>query len=99
VQTADTQADFVSHAMRRHGGIKIFAAITIDITESCLKMRRIISDRHPGIISLNYQAHVADLLIEDVCKTPCCKGIIFPAIAVSYYVRSHSRLSALFKEL
>jgi Protein of unknown function (DUF 659) len=98
-QTAENQADFVSHAMRRHGGIKNFAAFTTDNTESSLKMRRIISDRHPGIISLNDQAHVADLLIEDICKTPWCHGVLVRAIAVSNYVCSHSRLSALFKEL
>lgn len=59
-------------------------------------MRRQVAERNPGLVSLNDQAHVSNLLIGDLCKEGWVKGVIQWALVVSSYVRGHQRLLAAY---
>lgn len=44
----------------------IFNAVTSGNAEACLEMRRLVTEQNPGMVSLNDQADVVNLLIKDI---------------------------------
>ena len=95
-QDAAGQAQLVQDKLAAYGGRKVFNAVGSDNTASCLEMRRLVTSLNPGMVSLNDQAHVANLLIGDLCKVPWLKDCISGATAVSSYLRHHQRLLAAY---
>jgi len=60
-------------------------------------MRRLASVANPGLVSLNDQAHVANLLVGDLSTVPWMLRRVSTATVVSGYVRRHNRLLASFE--
>lgn len=94
-QTADNQAKMVQTVLEPYGGVESFAAVASDNTASC--MNDIICNANPGIVSLNDQAHVANLLFSDVCKIKFIVSAIDSCSTMSSYIRNHQYVNALYK--
>lgn len=93
-QSAENQALLVQEKLNKYGGMSNFNALGTENTASCLEMRRLVAERNPGMVSLNDQGHVSNLLIGDICEETWGKGVIERPLAVSSYVRGHQRLLA-----
>lgn len=78
----------------KYGGLTNFNAVGSDNAAACLEMRRLVTANNPGLVSLNDQAHVANLLLRDLCKVSWVKNVVQAAVVVSSYVRNHQRLLA-----
>lgn len=95
-QDAEGQALLLQRKLQVYGGLEIFNAVGSDNTASCLEMRRLVTEENPGLVSLNDQAHVANLPLGDLSKIPWVRGAIQTATTVSQYVRNHQRLLAAY---
>ena len=60
------QARPVQEKLDQYGGTGSFAALATDNASACVEMRRLVSAANPDLISLNDQAHVANLVIGDL---------------------------------
>lgn len=96
-QCAENQATMVQSVLQPYGGVHSFAAVTSDNTASCLNMRDIVSNRYPGLVSLNDQAHVANLLFSDVCKVKIITSAVDSCSIISSFIRNHQYVNALYK--
>lgn len=97
-QDAEGQAQLLQEKLLAYGGLTNFNAVGSDNTASCLEMRRLVTSNNPGLVSLNDQAHVANLVLGDLCKIPWMRQAIQEATAVSLYVRNHQRLLAAYTQ-
>lgn len=95
-QNAENQAKVVQDILDPFGGVKSFAAVVTDNTQSCLNMRELIVQRNPGIVSLNDQSHVSNLLFKDLCAVPYIANAIQSSDDISSFVRGHMYVLALF---
>lgn len=91
-QTSVNQAALAGEVMQRQGGVANFAAIVSDNTESFLKMRAKVAENNPGMVPLGDQAHIADLMIENMCKNRRAATVIADAVFVGNYVRGRNGL-------
>lgn len=98
-QTAENQAEAVQDILDPFGGVKAFAGIVTDNTQSCLNMRDLIVERNPGIVSLNDQAHVTNLLFGDLGGVPYISHAITSSESISVYVRGHQYVLALYTNM
>jgi len=96
-QDACGQARLVQEKLDQYGGMNTFNTLATDNTASCVEMRRLVSVAKPGLVSLNDQAHVANLLVGDLCKVSWMKGRVSTATVVSKFVRRHYRLLAAYE--
>jgi len=95
-QDAAGQAQLVQEQLAKYGGMDTFNAVASDNTASCIEMRRLVVSAHPGMVSLNDQAHVANLLVGDLCKVGWVASCVSKALLVTSYVRRHTRLLAAY---
>jgi len=95
-QDAAGQARLVQEQLVKYGRMKTFNALASDNAAACIEMRRLVAAANPGLASLNDQAHVATLLIGDLCKVEWIQACLSKALAVSSYVRRHTRLLAAY---
>jgi len=96
-QDAPGQARLVQERLNQYGGMDTFNALTTDNAAACVEMRRLVSVANPGLVSLNDQAHAANLLVGDLSKVPWMLRRVFTATVVSGYVRRHNRLLASYE--
>lgn len=66
IQDGAGQAQLVHEKLAASGGMGIFNAVTSGNAEACLEMRRLVTEQNPGMVSLNDQADVVNLLIKDI---------------------------------
>lgn len=97
-QTAENQAATVDTILEPYGGVKSFEAVASDNPASCLNMRDLICTKHPGIVSLNDQAHVANLLFKDVMVILYLAEAFAAGVYITNFVRGHQYLLAYYKE-
>jgi len=95
-QDAPGQARLVQEKLDKYGGMNTFNALETDNAAACVEMQRLVSVANPGLVSLNDQTHVANLLVGDLCKVSWMQGRVSTATAVSAFVRRHSRLLAAY---
>jgi Protein of unknown function (DUF 659) len=71
-QTAEAQARTIEEVMVKNGGVEIFGGVASDNTSSSVNARDLLAEKNPGLVSLQYQSHAADLLLEDTSAS--CVG-------------------------
>ena len=81
----------------KYGGMNTFHALATDNAAACVEMRRLVPVANPGLVSLNDQAHVANLLVGDLCRVSWMQGRVSTATAVSAFKRRHSRILAAYE--
>jgi len=96
-QDAAGQAQLVQEQLANYGGMDTFNAAASDNTASCIEMRRLVMSANPGMVSLNDQAHVANLLVGDLCKVGWVARCMSKALLMTSDVRRHTRLLAAYK--
>eukprot|EP00173_Palmaria_palmata_P004658 Plantae.Rhodophyta-Palmaria_palmata.ctg6783.p1 GENE.Plantae.Rhodophyta-Palmaria_palmata.ctg6783~~Plantae.Rhodophyta-Palmaria_palmata.ctg6783.p1 ORF type:complete len:494 (-),score=98.26 Plantae.Rhodophyta-Palmaria_palmata.ctg6783:161-1576(-) len=62
-------------------------------------MRDIISKKHPGIVSLNDQSHVANPALTDLLKTPFGKRVLTKAASINVFIINHQHVLAYYCKL
>lgn len=77
-----------------YGGQTNFNAVGSGNAAACLEMRRLVTANNPGLVSLNDQSHVANLLLGDLSKISWMKNVVQTAVTVSAYAPNHQRLLA-----
>eukprot|EP00170_Pyropia_yezoensis_P001631 contig_7063_g1635 len=95
-QDAEGQAQLLQEKLVNYGGLTNFNAVGSDNAAACLEMRRRVTANNPGLVSLNDQAHVAKLLLGDLCKISWLKNVVQTDVTVSAYVRNHQGLLAAY---
>jgi len=70
--------------------------VASDNTASCIEMRRLVVSANPDMVSLNDQAHVASLLVGDLCKVGWVASCVSKARLVASCVLRHTRLLAAY---
>lgn len=73
-------------------------AITSDNTSACRNARALCEANNDGVVSVNDQAHIADLLMEDIGKIPWIKAVIDKVAAVNADLHRHRKMKVLFTE-
>lgn len=81
------------------GGVSSFAALASDNTASCLNMREIISEKNPGIVSLNDQSHIENLGLTDISTTAFCERTLDKAYKISNFVLHHQYALSQYRQL
>jgi len=87
----------VQDKLNEYGGMDTFNALATDNAAACVEIRRLASVANPGLVSLNDQAHVANLLVGDLSKVPWMLRRVSTATVMSGYVRRHNRLLASYE--
>lgn len=95
-QDAEGQARLAQEKLTKYGDMDTINAVASDNTASCVEIRRLLVAANSGMVSLNDQAHVANLLVGDLCKIGWVASCDSKALLVSSYVRRHSRLLAAY---
>ncbi|OSX70221.1 hypothetical protein BU14_0849s0002 [Porphyra umbilicalis] len=90
-------ARLVLEKLDKYGGMNTFHALATDNAAACVEMRRLVPVANPGLVSLNDQAHVANLLVGDLCRVSWMQGRVSTATAVSAFKRRHSRILAAYE--
>eukprot|EP00170_Pyropia_yezoensis_P001632 contig_7065_g1636 len=82
-QDAEGQARLLQEKLVNYGGLTYFNAVGSDNAAACLGMRRLVTANNPGLVSLNDQAHVANLLLGDLCTIYWLRNVEQTAVTVS----------------
>lgn len=85
-RTAENQTTMVQNVLEPFRGVKGFAAIITDNNQSCVNVRSRVNQNYPGIVSLNDQSHVSDLLVENISKFPWVESVFAKATLLSNYI-------------
>jgi hypothetical protein len=81
-QTAERQEGLAHEVKDAHGGADRFSAVATDSAESCIKMRATLAVNFPDRVPLRDQAHIANLVLEDILKN--AMGISCPRECVPH---------------
>lgn len=84
--------------MNYFGDHSRICAITSENTDTCVKSRGFYARKHKGVVSVNGQAHVIDLLIKDIGNKEWVKHVLIYVKQISDAVHSSQKLKALFTE-
>lgn len=90
----------VESIMNAFGGHDKICAVTTDNTSSCKNARKLYQEKHKGVVGVNDQAHIADLLLKDLYKSlPWFAEIIDKVTTLNGDLLSHPKLRACYEEL
>lgn len=94
--TADAYVELVESVVKKFCDHKSICSITIDSARACKKAREAYENKCHGMISINDQAHIGNLLIKDICSLPWIKEVTDTASNINMTVHHFSKLKLRF---
>lgn len=89
----------IEAAMNEYGVHEHIYAVTSDNTQSCVNARRIYEAKYVRLVSVNDQAHIADLLMDDICMASWLDDIVKKNSNVAMELHQLRKLKEKFCEL
>lgn len=75
------------------------SAVSTDNASNMVKAWKLIEENRLGVFSTGCSAHASNLLLQDVFKTPLFKRVRGTTIALTSFIRNHSRVLELFSSI
>ena len=97
--SGDVYQKAIKGVMDGFGGHRRVCEVTSDSASSCLVARRIYAEKFDGIVGVNDQAHIADLLMEDVASLPWVKEVLEKVDGFCTYLHKHRTVKKIFKSV
>lgn len=97
--TAEQYQLQVASVMEEFGGHNRVCAVTSDNTSACLIARKMYAEKYSQVVSVNDQAHVADLLMEDVAKLPWMAKVVKAVNSIASELHRHRKLTEKYRQV
>ena len=85
--------------MESFGGHERICAVVSDSAASCVTARRIYTEKFEGIVGVNDQAHIADLLSEDIGGIAWVRKVLDQINGVCSYIHTHRTIKKIYKNV
>jgi hypothetical protein len=83
--------------MDAHGGAERFSVVAIDSAESCIKMRVSLAVTFPGLVPVESQADIANIVFEDILKVSWASAVLENACFIGSYIRGRQTLMSQYR--